>query len=80
VYVAPNPAQDDVTIYVNVATKQNATISIIDVTGKAMMEMPISFNVGKNQTLVSLSNLSKGVYTLKISGEQQLFTQKIIKQ
>ncbi len=80
VYVAPNPAQDDVTIYLNVATKQNATISIIDVTGKVLMEMPISFNVGKNQTLVSLSNLSKGVYTLKISGEQQLFTQKIIKQ
>jgi hypothetical protein len=80
VYVAPNPTMDDVAIYVNVASKQNVTLSIIDVAGKVMMEMPISFNAGKNQTLVSLSNLSKGIYTLKISGEQQLFTQKIIKQ
>lgn len=80
VYVAPNPAKDDVTIYVNVANKQNASISLIDVTGKVMMQMPVSFSAGKNQTSISLSPFSTGVYTLKITGDQQLFTQKIIKQ
>ncbi len=80
VYVAPNPATDEINVYVNSIYKQTANLSIIDVTGKIVMEMPISFNVGNNQTSVSILNLSKGIYTLKITGNQQLFTQKIIKQ
>jgi endonuclease I len=80
VYIAPNPAKEEINVYVNVASKQNAVISIIDIAGKVVMEMPISFNAGKNQQLISLTNLSNGIYTLKITGNQQLFTQKIIKQ
>jgi hypothetical protein len=80
IYVAPNPASDEMSVFVNSITKQNANLSIIDVTGKIVLEMPIVINVGKNQTSISLSNLSKGIYTLKITGNQQLFTQNIIKQ
>jgi hypothetical protein len=80
VYVAPNPAQNELNIYVNVASKQNANLSLIDVTGKVVLEMSINLNAGKNQNILSLSNINSGVYTLKITGDQQLFTQKIIKQ
>jgi len=80
VYVAPNPVIDEMNVYINVATKQTANISIVDITGKSVMQMNLTLNAGKNQTPVSTIGLSKGVYTLKITGEQQLFTQKIIKQ
>lgn len=80
IYVAPNPANDEVNVYVNVAAKQNAIVAIVDVTGKIVIEMPIYLNAGRNQSVISLANLSNGVYTLKITGDQQLMTQKIIKQ
>jgi endonuclease I len=80
VYVAPNPVVDEMNIYVNVIAKQTANVIIIDATGKTVMQMNIALNAGKNQTSISTSGLSKGVYTLKITGDQQLFTQKIIKQ
>ena len=79
-YVAPNPMQDEMNVYVNVVAKQIANLSIIDITGKTVMQMSVALNAGKNQTTITTSGLSKGVYTLKISGDQQLFTQKIIKQ
>jgi endonuclease I len=80
VYVAPNPVIDEMSVFINVVAKQNANLSIVDITGKTVMQMTLSLNAGKNQTSVSTLNLSKGVYTLKITGDQQLFTQKIIKQ
>ena len=80
VYVAPNPVVDEMSVFVNAAAKQTANLSIIDITGKIVMQMPITLNAGKNQTTVSTAGLSKGIYTLKITGDQQLFTQKIIKQ
>jgi hypothetical protein len=36
VYVAPNPVVDEMSVFVNVETKQTANISIIDVTGKTV--------------------------------------------
>jgi endonuclease I len=80
VYVAPNPVVDEMNVFINVASKQIANISIIDITGKTVTQMTVALNAGNNQSSVSTEGLSKGVYTLKISGEQQLFTQKIIKQ
>lgn len=80
VYIAPNPVIDELSIYLNVVSKQVVTISFIDVTGKTVMQMPVTLNAGKNQHSIYTEGLSKGIYTLKITGEQQLFTQKIIKQ
>lgn len=80
VYVAPNPVVDEMSVFVNVETKQTANISIIDVTGKTVMQMTIALNVGNNKATISTASLSKGVYTLKINGDEQLFAQKIIKQ
>lgn len=80
VYIAPNPAKDEMIVYVNVVAKQNASLSITDISGKVVMLLPISFNAGQNQTALSIAHLSNGVYTLRITGDQQLFTQKIIKQ
>jgi hypothetical protein len=80
VYVAPNPVVDEMSVFVNVETKQTANLSIIDVTGKTVLQMTIALNAGNNKATISTASLSKGVYTLKINGDEQLFTQKIIKQ
>jgi hypothetical protein len=42
--------------------------------------MTIALNAGNNKATISTASLSKGVYTLKINGDEQLFAQKIIKQ
>jgi hypothetical protein len=80
VYVAPNPVVDEMNVFVNVVAKQTANLSIIDITGKEVMQITMALNAGNNQTSIATQGLSKGVYTLKITGDQQLFTQKIIKQ
>jgi endonuclease I len=79
-YLTPNPAHDELNLYVNVNSKQTANVAITDITGKVVKVLPINLNEGKNQIALSIANLSNGLYSITVRGEQQLFTQKIIKQ
>lgn len=79
-YMAPNPAHNEVALYVNVSSKQTASLSITDVTGKVVSVMPLNLNSGNNQIHVPLTDLNSGVYSLTVVGAQQYFTQKLIKK
>ncbi len=80
VYIAPNPVQDNFQVYINVAEKQQVQVTLTDMTGKTVMESNLLLAPGNNQKEISINQLNKGVYTLRIKGANQLFTQKIIKQ
>ena len=62
------------------ARKQNAQIEIIDMTGKIVALESVTIQTGANKIDLATDKLSRGIYTLKIAGENQLYTQKLIKQ
>lgn len=71
--IYPNPATDFITIEVN--NIQISSVNVYDILGKNV----ISKNSLDNNTL-SISNLKKGVYFLKIEAEGITSTKKIIKE
>ena len=72
--IFPNPANDLITVKVN-ATQINSTYNIVDVLGKTVL----TGKVASETTNISINDLSKGVYLLKVNGKNsQSF--KIVKQ
>jgi beta-glucanase (GH16 family) len=65
-----NPTQNDTTIYSNYAID---SIQIYDLVGKEILHQ-------KNTNIINTSNLSKGVYLIKISSNNKSVVKKIIKE
>ena len=68
--VYPNPACSQANIYI--ADLDNTTAYLYDITGKLIQNIPVSNHNG----IISLENLSAGVYIVKCNNK----TQKIVKQ
>ena len=73
-HIYPNPANSIITI--DGATLQNALLSIYNTIGELILQKPLSN--GKNE--MDVSNLSKGVYIIKIENLQGVIQQKLIKE
>ena len=61
--ISPNPAVDEITIEAN--DNQCNIISIYDILGKKVLEIPLK----ANSTIVNISELSKGNYIVKVGNE-----------
>lgn len=73
VVIYPNPAQHILTI---TSPNNIDSIEIFDVSGKLL----IATSVKENQTTVDISNLSVGIYFVKVQSEVGIKTEKIVKQ
>jgi endonuclease I len=80
VYVAPNPANEEIKVYLNVAEKQSVQIMISGVTGKIVAQEQVQLNAGNNVIALPITLLCNGVYTIRVAGNSHLYTGKIIKQ
>lgn len=80
VYIAPNPANEEVKVYMNASEKQTVQLWIADITGKIVVQEEAALNTGNNVIPISLQALNSGVYTVKVTGSKQLYTGKFIKQ
>ncbi|MDR1974209.1 MAG: Omp28-related outer membrane protein [Bacteroidales bacterium] len=77
----PNPAQDEVTLSVeNVSQRTPATIEILSVSGKIMQKSEKILSTSKNSIPLRISQLSGGVYFIKITTKDGTSVQKLIKQ
>jgi len=74
--IAPNPANDIITL--NVTEKGNHTITIIDALGKIVYTENVLFNDDKHS--VDISTLSSGVYSVLLHNEAGKTSQLLIKQ
>lgn len=74
--IAPNPANDIITL--NVTEKGNHTITIIDALGKIVYTENVMFNDDKHS--VDISILSSGVYSVLLHNEAGKTSQLLIKQ
>lgn len=73
----PNPASQEVTVIFHYQTANEQKIILYDIMGKEVSHYLVTTN--KENYVIKLSNLPSGVYTLKISGnQQQISTHKLI--
>ncbi len=73
VLVFPNPFTDKITIK---NSFNNSSVSIVDVLGKVVFEEQIA----SNEIELDLSHLNTGFYQMIVKGDNNSYTQKIIKQ
>jgi hypothetical protein len=69
--IFPNPAKN--ILYIN-GLPQNATVAICDLSGKTIMNNILPVNQ------ITIGNLEKGMYILKIIDKNRVFTKRIVKQ
>jgi PKD repeat protein len=62
----PNPANGFVNLISNSNTEEFATISIFDLSGKIVKNDSYNFRKGSNITKVDISDISEGIYLLKV--------------
>ena len=76
--IYPNPASDVLNINYDLLDKQNAQLSIIDLTGKVIVMTEINNSKGLKQ--IDVYELANGIYFLKINIDGHSETIKFIKQ
>ncbi|MDP2176389.1 MAG: T9SS type A sorting domain-containing protein [Bacteroidota bacterium] len=74
--VYPNPTKDVLNINLNVvyANTKN-TVEIVDLTGKVVMTETLNAN---SSSQVDVSSLEKGMYIVRVSNSENVFTSKVI--
>ncbi len=73
--IGPNPASDYVTLFFKNNNGDNKTVQIFDLTGKKIMERYVK---GSKKTL-NISNLSKGIYMVKVKTGNNIVTKRLMK-
>ncbi len=72
--IYPNPTKGDLVI--ELTDKTNSTIQVLDVTGKMIVEK----NTSNDRTELNISNLSNGIYYIRILSNNTVEVRKIIKE
>jgi hypothetical protein len=74
----PNPAKDEVNIRF-IATKADIyDVVLYDATSKQILKQKVQFNEGENGAAFNVSSLPRGLYVVKVSNGDELFSQKVI--
>jgi len=75
--VYPNPATNFIqVIYKSINT--SSSISVLDISGKTILNQVFSTNTGLNEERIDVSQLTAGVYFVKIQSGNSIATQKIL--
>lgn len=76
---SPNPSNGNFTLEFNSNNKKNLTIEIYDIAGKKVFQKTNhQFSRGINKLLIGDLTLQSGIYLLQLSGEDSIFSSKII--
>jgi hypothetical protein len=75
----PNPTTGDFELSFSAFAKSNATIEIINSIGQIMSSKIVQIYSGVNRISFDESELSEGIYTIRISIENQTITRQLLK-
>jgi hypothetical protein len=78
IYPNPSNSNNEVFVPVKLASAQNVTLSIYDVTGKLLKTISADYEAGDFDVAVSTSGLSNGVYTCTMTAADFTATTKFI--
>jgi len=70
---------EDKTLHVifNSHTEKNGTLQILDITGKIIFVKSINSKIGKNEFDFQIGSLSKGIYIVRLLGDNEIITSKV---
>ena len=77
--VGPNPFTTQLDLLVTGDTKTPLTADIVDVNGRLLSQTRLAKTTSQLKKNIDLSTIASGVYILRITGENVLYTQKLIK-
>jgi PKD repeat protein len=77
--VYPNPSRDNVLVDFFLNKSENVSISVLDLTGKEIIQIPASYlTAGKHTTPIITNNLSEGMYMVRISSLETTLTTRLV--
>jgi PKD repeat protein len=76
----PNPSNGQLAIQINGATSFEGSLEIINGVGKVLVNEAVSKQEGRFELPLDLRNLPKGVYTLRLSGDNGQTNLRIVLQ
>jgi len=79
VIVSPNPFIADISAFIIVDKSQKVFISLTDINGRILKATSGIYSPGSTEIKIKASDLLKGVYLLRISGENFSMARKVIK-
>lgn len=76
--VYPNPVKDIATLDITLSESSNATIQVVDLMGRTLIDLGTkSFKAGQSSIELNTTNLSNGMYFVKINSNNGVATKKI---
>ncbi len=72
----PNPATDQVTIYMDKTTGTSAAVQLIDVSGKVIKQ----YNTNDTKLSINTAALSRGIYVIKVITNNKQYTNRVVLQ
>ena len=75
----PNPCNENIFVQLPALLSNTATIEIVDLTGKVLITRTID-NKQLNEVSLNTNALTKGIYLLKLTNDNETFIQKMIKE
>lgn len=78
IVVYPNPAADKVAINLVVDNAQDATVSVVDLTGKTVLTKTAQLEAGNNTINLQTADLSAGVYNVRFANGNKQSVQRLV--
>lgn len=75
----PNPAYDQLSLFLQLSGEQNVVFSIMDITGKTLYQHQSFLMNGIHKLTFYIQSLSQGVYAIQIKTKKHTFVHKFIK-
>jgi hypothetical protein len=77
--VYPNPTTGITTVEIEISLNTESTIEIYNLSGSLVQSEKLFLTSGDTKKQIDISNLTNGIYILKVSGNNQFKTIKVIK-
>lgn len=78
--VFPNPASSSISIAINLKNTDVISTEIIDMSGRKIISRKETMPAGSSTYTIPTEQLAAGIYILKTSGKEIIYSQKIIKE
>jgi hypothetical protein len=76
----PNPANEAVSIALDLESKEDFDITIVNLVGEVVSKTVVAGHAGLNPVLISLKNLPKGPYMIEVSSQNRTARSELIIQ
>jgi hypothetical protein len=80
ILITPNPFTSDPSAFVTIDKRQRVSVWLSDMSGRILSTVNGVYEEGTTELSLPMGNLPRGVYFVKVSGENITETHKIIKQ